>query len=106
MYYPLLTYDFPDIIEDMDDAGFRYAAEIYSRDYFGYESHYGTTEENQEDGMVYAAWCLLDAYYNGDCIRSEARYYLTKTGMAIMRAGHGNEFRRGFYTVIDKVLAA
>ena len=78
MLYPLLIRDFPDIIEDTNDAGFCYAAETYSSVGLGYESHYDTPEENRVDGMVYAAFCLLDAYYNGDGIRAEARYYLTK----------------------------
>ena len=106
MLYPLLIRDFPDIIEDANDAGFCYAAETYSSVGLGYESHYDTPEENRVDGMVYAAFCLLDAYYNGDGIRAEARYYLTKNSLSSMRAEHGDEFRRGFYSVIDRVLTA
>lgn len=111
-----LTRDFPGIIEYYDDegfshpthidddAGFRYLANIYDR--VEPSEEFGTPEETRDDGRAYAAWNLIYAGYCGFGQREEARRWLKDENCLYeLNARHNDEFRKGFYTVIDKFLA-
>ena len=101
MYRPL-TCDFPDIIDDKDDAGFCYIANIL--EHADGDGRFGAPDESRADGMIYASWRLMDAYYRGGDMRKEARSHLAKDAKRYLHARHNDEFCRGHYDVIDKFL--
>lgn len=66
-----------------------------------------SSDENMLDGVMYAAWLLLDEYYTrGEyAMIGECRHLLTKRCRAELHSAHNREFCTGFYTIVDSVLS-
>lgn len=101
-----VTEDFPDIRES-DSAEYAYLANLYNTTYSYNPNSWGSPDENRLDGVMYAAWLLMDEYYTrGEhAMIGECRRLLTKRCRAVLHIVHNSEFCTGFYTVVDSVLS-
>lgn len=102
-----VTDNFPDIWES-DSAEYAYLANVYNTTYYSHNQNvWGSPDENKFDGVMYAAWLLLDVYYTcGEyAMIVECRRLLTKRCRAELHSEHNREFCTGFYTVVDSVLS-
>ena len=98
--------NFPDIC-DSDSAEYAYLISVYNTTYSHNQNVWGSPDENKLDGVMYAAWLLLDEYYTrGEyAMIVECRHLLTKRCRAELHSEHNKEFCTGFYTVVDSVLS-
>lgn len=101
-----VTDNFPDIRES-DSAEYAYLANVYNTTYSHTQNVWGSPDENNLDGVSYAAWLLMDEYYTrGEyAMIGECRRLLSKRCRAELHSEHNNEFCTGFYTVVDSVLS-
>jgi hypothetical protein len=101
-----VTDNFPNIWES-ESAEYAYLADVYNTTYSHNQNVWGLPDENKIDGVMYAAWLLLDEYYTrGEyAMIVECRHLLTKRCRAELHSEHNREFCTGFYTVVDSVLS-
>lgn len=101
-----VTDNFPDICES-DSAEYAYLANVYNTTYSHNQNVWGSPDESKLDGVMYAAWLLLDVYYTrGEyAMFVECRSLLAKRCRAEHHSEHNGEFCTGFYTVVDSVLS-
>lgn len=101
-----VTDNFPDICES-DSAEYAYLANVYNTTYSHNQNVFCSPDENKLDGVMYAAWLLMDEYYTrGEhAMIGECRHLLSKRCRAELHSGHNGEFCTGFYTVVDSVLS-
>lgn len=101
-----VTDNFPNIWES-ESAEYAYLANVYNTTYSHNQNVWGSPDENKLDGVMYAAWLLMDEYYTrGECsMIGRCRHLLTKRCRAELHSEHNREFCTGFYTVVDSVLS-
>lgn len=101
-----VTDNFPDICES-DSVEYAYLSNVYNTTYSHNQNVWGSPDENKLDGVMYAAWLLMDEYYTrGECsMIGRCRHLLTKRCRAELHSEHNREFCIGFYTVVDSVLS-
>ena len=98
--------DFPDIC-DSDSAEHAYLVNVCNTTYSHDQNVWGSPDENKLDGVMYAAWLLMDVYYmRGEyAMIGECRRLLTERCRAELHGEHDRGFCTGFYTVVDSVLS-
>lgn len=98
--------NFPDICES-DSAEYVYLSNVYNTTYLHIQNVWGSLDEDRLDGVMYAAWLLMDEYYmRGEhAMIGECRRLLMKRCRAELHSEHNGEFCTGFYTVVDSVLS-